>query len=128
LINESHKVNGGGLSKIAVKKNEMIINHYHLSNHLKKKHDFILLKNQMHLAPSFSNISTMDQEPNLPLHGLGPPTYFQLEDFVISDQDLLRQLLILNTCTNKPLGPDGISPLILNKHCLFHIQTTHKVI
>ena len=59
----------------------------------------------------FSNISTMDHEPNLPLHGPGPPTNFQLENFVISDQEVLDQLLILNT--NKPPGPDGISPLIL---------------
>ncbi|XP_062581833.1 uncharacterized protein LOC134243596, partial [Saccostrea cucullata] len=59
----------------------------------------------------FSNISHIENEPDLPEHGAGPPDYFC--DFEINDQDVLDQLSILDP--SKPCGPDGISPRILKE-------------
>lgn len=49
------------------------------------------------------------QLPDPPLHGPGPPNH--MNNLIISDQEVLDQIHILNV--NKPWGPDGISPLII---------------
>jgi hypothetical protein len=59
----------------------------------------------------FAHVSNMQQEPDIPLHGPGPPIHHPLDNFDISEQEVLGQLLTLNL--NKPPGPDGISPKIL---------------
>ena len=57
----------------------------------------------------FADISSLDDEPDIPLHGPGPPNH--MENFFITDEEVLDQIKILNL--NKPPGPDGISPVIL---------------
>ena len=44
-------------------------------------------------------------------HGPGPPLNFSLDDFVITEQEVLDQLQVINV--TKPPGPDCMSPLIL---------------
>jgi hypothetical protein len=56
----------------------------------------------------FANDSTMHQKTDIPLHGPGPPIHHPLDNFDISEQEVLNQLLSLNV--NKSSGHDGISP------------------
>lgn len=63
----------------------------------------------------FAEISSLPVEPqlpDLPLHGPGPPNH--MNNLIISDQDVLDQIHILNV--TKPSGPDGIPPLIIKKY------------
>jgi hypothetical protein len=49
-------------------------------------------------------ISNIDNEPDLSYNVTPPP--YQLNEFIITEQEVLDQLNILNI--NKPGGPDGI--------------------
>ena len=68
------------------------------------------------LNTHFSNISNIDNEPDLSYNVTPPP--YQLNEFIITEQEVLDQLNILNI--NKPGGPDGISPRLL-KHIAYSI-------
>ena len=68
------------------------------------------------LNTHFSNIANIENEPDLS-YNVRPPPY-QLNEFIITEQEVLDQLNILNI--NKPGGPDGISPSLLKKYCLFN--------
>ena len=61
------------------------------------------------LNTHFSNIANIDNESDLS-YNVTPPSY-QLNEFIITEQEVLDQLNILNI--NKPGGPDGISPRLL---------------
>ena len=68
------------------------------------------------LNTHFSNIANIDNESDLS-YNVTPPSY-QLNEFIITEKEVLDQLNILNI--NKPGGPDGISPRLLQKYCLFN--------
>ena len=61
------------------------------------------------LNTHFSNIANIDNEPDFS-YNITPPPY-QLNEFIITEQEVLDQLNISNI--NKPGGPDGISPRLL---------------
>lgn len=56
------------------------------------------------------SISSLNDVPKLPEHGPGPPD-LEFNDIIITEQDVIDQLKILNV--TKPPGPDGISSRIL---------------
>ena len=62
----------------------------------------------------FSSISSINGDRELPKHRPGPPD-FEFEDFMISEQDAIYQLKILNI--SMPPGPNGISHILLKKAC-----------
>lgn len=62
------------------------------------------------LNEHFASVSTINNEPGIPLHAPGPPN-FLLDDFIITEQEVLDHLQVLNV--TKPSGPDSMSPLVL---------------
>lgn len=58
----------------------------------------------------FTDISCINDEPDLPPQGPGPPLH-HMETFRITENEVLDQLQIINIC--KPSGPDGVSPQVL---------------
>ena len=58
----------------------------------------------------YSNISSIDNNKNLPEHSPGPPVA-TTENIFITEQDVLDQLSNLNV--NKPPDPDGVTPKLL---------------
>ena len=61
------------------------------------------------LNTHFSNIANIENEPDLSYNVTPPP--YQLNEFIITEHEVLDQLNILNI--NKPGDPDGISPRLL---------------
>jgi hypothetical protein len=61
------------------------------------------------LNTHFSNIANIDNEPDFSYNVTPPP--YQLNEFIITEQEVSDQLNILNI--NKPGGPDGISLRLL---------------
>ena len=66
----------------------------------------------MALNNFFSNISSIDNNKNLPEHGPGP-SVATIENILITEQDVLDQFSNLNV--NKPPGPDGVTPKLLKQ-------------
>ena len=60
----------------------------------------------------YSNISSTDNNKNLPEHGPGPHVA-TIENILITEQDVLDQLSNLNV--NQPPGPDGVTPKLLKQ-------------
>lgn len=62
----------------------------------------------------FAQVSSITNEPDVPLHGPGPPSFNNehLLELFITEEEGGDQLCIINS--SKPPGPDGISPRILN--------------
>ena len=69
------------------------------------------------LNTHFSNIANNDNEPDFS-YNITPPPY-QLNEFIITEQEVLDQLNISNI--NKPGAPDGISPRLL-KNIVYSIS------
>ena len=61
------------------------------------------------LNTHFSNIANIDNEPVISDNVTPLPCH--LNEFIITEQEILDQLKILNV--NKPAGPDGVSPRLL---------------
>ena len=61
------------------------------------------------LNTHFSNIVNIDSEPVISDNVAPLPCH--LNEFIITEQEILDQLKILNV--NKPAGPDGVSPRLL---------------
>lgn len=62
------------------------------------------------LNEHFASVSTVYNERCIPLHGPGPPN-FLLDNFIITEQEVLDPLQVLNI--TKPPSPDSMSPWIL---------------
>ncbi|XP_061185471.1 uncharacterized protein LOC133193522 [Saccostrea echinata] len=69
----------------------------------------------------FAQVSSINDEPDIPLHGPGPPPQNNdiLSEILITENEVYDQLSI--TDNTKPPGPDGISPRVLKE-----IATTIK--
>ena len=66
------------------------------------------------LNTHFSNIANIDNEPVISDNVTPLPCH--LNEFIITEQEILDQLKMLNV--NKPAGPDGVSPRLLKyMHC-----------
>ena len=61
----------------------------------------------------FAQVSSITSEPDIPLHGPGPPSdvYEGLSNLLITEDEVYDQLSIINN--TKPPGPDNLSPRIL---------------
>lgn len=57
------------------------------------------------ISSLIGQLPTLHNEPDLPPHGPGPPL-FELNNIIITEEEVVDQLHILNIHVHKSTGPD----------------------